>query len=678
MPGVFGRTWADGPGSLFSLLYKAGHPDFRTLVADRLHKHYANGGAMTDEAILARLQERLNEVQLSMIPEIARWGGPNNTDSYQTVPEWQAKVDFHVNSWIPGHSAARVAQFKAAGFLPATDAPAFSQHGGAVAQGYPLTMQANAPVYYTTDGTDPRLPGGALSPSALLYEPPVLTNPVSLVGDTTGVRGIVPADNSVDATWTAAGFDDSAWASAAGAGVGYDEDTTYVPYIDLNVGAAMNDTSTTAYLRYAFTVDDPAALTNLTLAMRYDDGFVAYLNGTRIASANAPATLDFQAGATAQHADGEAVGFAPVAYEHPDPASLLVAGQNVLAIHGLNYLITSSDFLIEPQLTAYEIEDIGGSPPVAINAPTVVKARAQSAGGEWSALTEAFFAIGPAVQPGDVGVAEIHYNPDGQSESTEFIELINLADHAINLRGALFTDGIEFAFPALRDTLLAPGQRFLLAGSRYGMDGEYGPGLPVGGLFRDNLSNDGETLTLEDGQGNVLFTLTYNDQLPWPTAADGDGYSLANINPTGDPADPANWRSGAATGGSPGAPDPGSAFAGDPQVDGDFDSIPALAEFAMGTSDAAADANPIALTPPAPGESGYTFSFPRDPTALGVRLFPEVSGDMIGWDQDSPALTYLGETRDASGIATVRYRLDPAGALQHFVRLVAEPTPVLP
>ena len=44
----------------------------------------------------------------------------------------------------------------------------------------------------------------------------------------------------------------------------------------------------------------------MILQMRYDDGFVAYLNGTRIAAAQAPGNLTWNSSATQTHDDGSA------------------------------------------------------------------------------------------------------------------------------------------------------------------------------------------------------------------------------------------------------------------------------------------------------------------------------------------------------------------------------------
>ncbi len=73
VPGVFGRDNGDGPGSLFSLLFKAGNPDFRTLLADRIHKHYFNDGAMTPANTATRLEQRCQEMDSPFHAEAIRW-----------------------------------------------------------------------------------------------------------------------------------------------------------------------------------------------------------------------------------------------------------------------------------------------------------------------------------------------------------------------------------------------------------------------------------------------------------------------------------------------------------------------------------------------------------------------------------------------------------------------------
>ena len=66
------------------------------------------------------------------------------------------------------------------------------------------------------------------------------------------------------------------------------EQVDFTPYIKSNVLTRMYGSNSTVYVRIPFTVADVGAVDALQLLMRYDDGFVAYLNGHLIASANAP------------------------------------------------------------------------------------------------------------------------------------------------------------------------------------------------------------------------------------------------------------------------------------------------------------------------------------------------------------------------------------------------------
>ena len=52
----------------------------------------------------------------------------------------------------------------------------FSQDGGLIGPGFELEMDApSGGIYYTTDGTDPRAPGGGLSPTAQVYRGAAMT-----------------------------------------------------------------------------------------------------------------------------------------------------------------------------------------------------------------------------------------------------------------------------------------------------------------------------------------------------------------------------------------------------------------------------------------------------------------------------------------------------------------------
>jgi hypothetical protein len=69
-------------------------------------------------------------------------------------------------------------------------------------------------------------------------------------------------------------------------------------FIGTHLQAAMRSKNASCYLRMPFTATGISSLTGLTLQMRYNDGFVAYLNGTEVARRNAPATPVFDSAAT--------------------------------------------------------------------------------------------------------------------------------------------------------------------------------------------------------------------------------------------------------------------------------------------------------------------------------------------------------------------------------------------
>ncbi len=127
------------------------------------------------------------------------------------------------------------------------------------------------------------------------------------------------------------------------------------PLINLNVGTPWLSAQSSVYQRIKFNVDDPASLATLRLEMRYDDGFVAYLNGRLVASSKAPATLNYLSKATGEREDSDSL--EPQGFNLSPYLSDLVAGENVLAIHALNFSSTSPDLLSRPRLIATELID---------------------------------------------------------------------------------------------------------------------------------------------------------------------------------------------------------------------------------------------------------------------------------------------------------------------------------
>ena len=173
--------------------------------------------------------------------------------------------------------------------------------------------------------------------------------PTIFISPSQQVSVIIPADDSLGGDWTEQEFDDSGW-QAAQMGIGYDENDSYTQEFGTNgdLGNDFNGVNTSIYIRIPIVISDPATITSLTLRMKYDDGFVAYLNDTVVADANAPGGLTWNSEATGNHSDGEAVTF--LDWDITSFVDRLTSGTNVLAIHGLNDGLTSSDMLIAAEL----------------------------------------------------------------------------------------------------------------------------------------------------------------------------------------------------------------------------------------------------------------------------------------------------------------------------------------
>lgn len=145
--------------------------------------------------------------------------------------------------------------------------------------------------------------------------------------------------------WTTTGFDDSAWPSGpAGFGYGDDDDSTVLE--------AMRGRLPYLQIRHRFLVVDAASLSELFLYIRYDDGFVAYLNGIEFARAGV--TQRFGSVSVQDH---EAEDFELFTIANAE--TLIKDGWNVLAVHGFNRSLKSSDFTLDPVLTSSEVEHPG-------------------------------------------------------------------------------------------------------------------------------------------------------------------------------------------------------------------------------------------------------------------------------------------------------------------------------
>ncbi len=126
-----------------------------------------------------------------------------------------------------------------------------------------------------------------------------------------------------------------------------------------NVQSAMHNVNSGVYIRIPFTVSNVASVGRLALRMKYDDGFIAYVNGHPILDVNAPASPVWNSAATARNPDSAAI--VPQEFQFDDGIEWLQPGANVLAIHALNFSASNYDFLNSAELIATNVSGLSAS-----------------------------------------------------------------------------------------------------------------------------------------------------------------------------------------------------------------------------------------------------------------------------------------------------------------------------
>jgi hypothetical protein len=586
-----------GAGALFQKMSTSA--EFRLLFADRVQKHCFNNGALNIANSQNRYLEAANIIDKAIVAESARWGdtrmktpygssidipsNPNNWDDifYPAPPHgpwpnyyftredsWLKERDCVINHYIPdihntANSYALIKLLRTKNLYPTLDAPVFNvngsyKHGGYVSTSDTLTITdscSTAVIYYTLDGNDPRVPGEVVPPDTIV-----------LVSDGAAKKARVPTGD-IGTTWQGGSepYNDSNWTSGS-SGVGYERGTGYEPFIGIDVNTAMYNINTTCYIRIPFNIDacDIGQIASLTLRMRYDDGFIAYVNGTEVERVNFTGTPAWNsAGSSSPEATS-----AWNSYDISDHINLLHSSGNILAIHGLNNSTTSTDFLIcaelealdsgginEPNISPNAIQYAGG---FNIDKSTNLKARAYlSSTQKWSALTDAVYA---QTNVWNLRITEIMYHPqdtnDPNDPNTEYIELKNIGHSSINLNLVKFDKGIDFTFGP---NTLATGQHILVVKNKNTFEAKYGSGFYIAGEYSGSLDNGGERIRLLDAVGTTILDFDYKDG--WRSIVDGNGYSLTIINPADSNKNNWNykdsWRASAYVNGSPGWNDSG-------------------------------------------------------------------------------------------------------------------------
>ena len=121
-----------------------------------------------------------------------------------------------------------------------------------------------------------------------------------------------------------------------------------------------------AFFRTAFTATGPGSATALSLVTRHNDGFAAWLNGTKVASHNVPANPAYNSTANSARSNSESL--RPMGFNLTEHLPLLANGSNLLAIHGMKNTGADASFLLLPELIAGSLDPV--PPPAFYGAGT--------------------------------------------------------------------------------------------------------------------------------------------------------------------------------------------------------------------------------------------------------------------------------------------------------------------
>ncbi len=136
---------------------------------------------------------------------------------------------------------------------------------------------------------------------------------------------------------------------------------------------------------------------------------------------------------------------------------------------------------------------------------------------------------------GQIVINEIMYNP--AVADSQFIELYNNSTNTSYDLSGWQLQGLSYTFP--NGSVITPTNYLVLAANSAAFAGAYGATNLVFDTFPGTLSANGEALTLNTSSNIPVAKVKYENQLPWPTNANGTDASLQLVDAHQD-----NWRAG--------------------------------------------------------------------------------------------------------------------------------------
>lgn len=478
------------------------HPEYYYKFIDRATKHYLNNGALSFTNVINRWNSREKKLDNPIVVESARWG--NQFGGGYTYETWKSALHLVTDAFLVGREYEMISLLKKYNWYPDINPPSIElQNNIAI-------IKADSPVYYTRNGSDPRLPGGGLNSAALELHMQTISKTseeITLISPDSEWKcypSNVPPDpqrNYSEVYWTDRLYNDYQWEIKK---------------------PALGFTSSHCYLRKSFVLDTIDDIKSATLSVIKGIGTIS-INGI----ITTPGKI---------------------------PLNTLRQGRNLVTID------TDSNSGFDISITAQKNPTHWKTGSIILSDDTHLMARTLN-NGVWSALSEFNPRENDNYDCSKLRITEMMYSANlSEEESAEgytqddfaWIEFRNCGEESINLKGCRFTSGIDYIFP---DTPLRAGEYLVLVKNTEAFAKRYpnSNDIYIRGEYKSNLSRKGETITLCNNIGEVILTYTYSNS--WYPSTDRQGYSLTVIDPASAMSlwsTPENWKQSLFIGGTPG------------------------------------------------------------------------------------------------------------------------------
>lgn len=698
----WGPNWNGGKGFCKQAIFDTNPPrpdfvrDYRNVVRE------IRDLIWTEEQISLLLDPLVSRIADIVPADRDRWtaavGGSQSEPPIESVVADMKKFAFVGGSWVGGDNSSMDSIARDSGISGQQGRDAYLDALGADSE-IPDTPSIS---YTGTEG----FPQGGLAFQSSSFSDPQGTGTFGAmewrIAEITPVGGgtinVLPAgapwkyldDGSDQGTaWQQADFDDSAW-QTGDTPAGYGGISGTVLATTINYGPNASDKYPTTYFRRTVNIADPELIEEFIFQMHVDDGAIVYVNGQEVLRDGFTDGLIVNHRSYASRNGNEGV----FDNFNVDPEAF-VAGENIIAVELHNRSAGSSDLGFDMAISAEkrllppgdkvkfewqadwesgEFSEFNAAiapPATAVRVGGTYRSRVRHMDntGRWSHWSQPieFTVSEPTISPWteSLVISEIMYHaasptpeelatkPDLEESDLDWIEVYNAGNTPLDLTDIRFTKGIDFNFIDGRRSSISPGEYIVVVADEAAFNLRHGhTSTPefVTGEFSRSLGNDGERIKLSYGAGTPLRDFEFNDKLPWPETADGQGPSLVLVAPSTIPdhSSALSWRSSSKTGGTPGSGE-STSFVGDPVADDNGNGMPNLAEYAIGKE--------IITGVSRIGSKEYlTLSFKRNLAADDVSVFIEYSTDLITWRDESAAFVTENAIIGDDGTSTVTLR----------------------